>query len=197
MEISILEGIAAMHTPVLTAILLFLTYIGEWGAVCIATAAVLLCFGKTRKAGVVTAFALLADFLIVNVILKNAVARQRPFEEEPLLCGFLSEIGYPLPKDYSFPSGHSAVTFCGAAALTYFFRGKGAWAFLPAALIAFSRLYLGVHYPTDVLAGAAIGCGVGFGVAWAGNLLFEKAAEAHRRKKNRQTERAKEDADEQ
>ncbi|PWM70529.1 MAG: phosphatase PAP2 family protein [Bacillota bacterium] len=178
MGISILQAIAGLHTPVLTAVMLFFTYIGEWGAVCIAAAIVLLCFKKTRRAGVVTAAALLVDFLIVNVFLKNVVARTRPFDEEPALRVFLAEIGYPLPDDYSFPSGHSAISFCGAAALTYFFKGKGAWSFLAAFFIAFSRLYLGVHYVTDVLAGAAIGAAIGFAVAYFGNKLYNKAESA-------------------
>lgn len=72
MEIGILQAIAALHCPFLTAVMLFFTYIGEWGAACIAAAIVLLCFKKTRKAGIVTAIALLADFLIVNVFLKTS-----------------------------------------------------------------------------------------------------------------------------
>ena len=188
MEIGILQAIAALHCPFLTAVMLFFTYIGEWGAACIAAAIVLLCFKKTRKAGIVTAIALLADFLIVNVFLKNVVARQRPFEEESALCAFLEEIGYPLPHDRSFPSGHAAVTFCCAASLTYFFKGRGAWSFLAAFFIAFSRLYLGVHYPTDVLAGAAIGALIGVLCGHYGKILCAKVKETNKERKRKKKE---------
>jgi undecaprenyl-diphosphatase len=60
-------------------------------------------------------------------------------------------------NSYSFPSGHACSSFAAATALVLAFPGKGGWAFVPAVLIAVSRVYLGVHYPSDVLAGAAIG----------------------------------------
>ena len=109
----------------------------------------LICFGKTRKTGVTAALSLLSGFLITNLLIKNAVARPRPFNTYtqiiPLITG---------PKDYSFPSGHTCASF--AVALVCLRMLPGKWGILTvilAGMIAFSRLYLGVHYPGDVLAG--------------------------------------------
>ena len=175
MEIAILESLQAIHTPALTYIMLAFTFLGEVGAICIVTAAVFLIFPKTRKGGVIMAAALIADVLIVNLFLKNVVARPRPFTESEALLDFLNSINYKIPTDWSFPSGHSAVCFCGASVLAVLDRGKGAWTYAVAAVIAFSRLYLGVHYLTDVLAGAAIGSAIGVLVGIFGAKLYDKA----------------------
>lgn len=107
--------------------------------------------------------------------MKNVVARPRPFTESEALLDFLNSINYKIPTDWSFPSGHSAVCFCGASVLAVLYRGKGAWTYAVAAVIAFSRLYLGVHYLTDVLAGAAIGSAIGVLVGIFGAKLYDKA----------------------
>lgn len=103
------------------------------------------------------AAALILDAILCNGILKNAFARVRPCDVNPAVDLLISR-----PEDYSFPSGHTAASFAAVSAL--FFAGeKKLWkpALLLAVLIAFSRLYLYVHYPTDVLGGIAVGviCG--------------------------------------
>ena len=109
----------------------------------------LICFGKTRKTGVTAALSLLSGFLITNLLIKNAVARPRPFDTYTQIIPLITR-----PKDYSFPSGHTCASF--AVALVCLRMLPGKWGILPvvlAGMIAFSRLYLGVHYPGDVLAG--------------------------------------------
>ena len=136
----------------------FLSMLGEYGLIWILPTAALLCFPKTRRGGMACAAALILEFLLCNLILKNAVARVRPYDAFP----FLQAIG-KIPTDLSFPSGHSTSAFAAATAMALCFGKKaGIPALFLAALIALSRLYAGVHYPSDVLAGAVLGvlCGV-------------------------------------
>lgn len=148
----------------LNYIMKYITYIGEFGAGAIACALVLLIFRKSRWAGVAVAFALILDLLVVNVILKLSVNRARPWQTYPDL-GFQEfhfSIGVREPSDSSFPSGHTASLFAAAVALTMYYKVKGLPALAVALLVAISRKYLCMHYPTDVLGGMIIGsaCGV-------------------------------------
>lgn len=159
MEFAILDALQKLHTPVLTAVMKVITSLGDAGLIWILLALVLLLIPKTRKTGVVVALALILDLLLCNVLLKTLIARTRPYEIQTMV-----EILIRKPSDYSFPSGHTAASFAAASAL-FFAKGrdKRLWApaLMLAVLIAFSRLYFYVHYPTDVLGGAAIGllCG--------------------------------------
>ena len=117
----------------------------------------LLLFKKTKKTALMCAAAMLVSLVINNFVLKNVVGRTRPYE---VVQGLIPLIGKP--RDYSFPSGHTASSF--AAAWVLFWRLPkrfGIPARLLAGLIGVSRLYVGVHYPTDVLVGmiSGIGCG--------------------------------------
>ena len=150
------------HNAFTDAVFPSITYLGESGIVWIALAVLLLYFGKKsgwRTQGLLILFAMLAGLLICEVTIKNLVCRPRPFQ---LISGDIRLL-IPPPSGWSFPSGHSCSSF--AAATVVFFRDKrwGAAALVLAALIAFSRVFLLVHYPTDVLAGAALGvlCGTG------------------------------------
>lgn len=137
----------------LTHVMKFITSLGDSGTVWIVLAAILLCTKRYRKTGIAMAVALLIGFLVTNLILKNLVMRVRPYEA---IAGLQALIG-PL-KDSSFPSGHTTSSIAaGFVMLKGTQRYIGIPAFVLAVLIAFSRLYLGVHYPTDVLAGALIG----------------------------------------
>jgi undecaprenyl-diphosphatase len=102
---------------------------------------------------------LTADLLAL--VIKLAVGRPRPFETIPEADKLMNAA-----KGLSMPSAHAATAFAGAVAFAYLFRRYAALAFLLAAAIAYSRIYVGVHYPSDVLAGAALGMAV------AGALLF-------------------------
>lgn len=151
-EFDFLDAIYEMHTPILDKIMIFLSTIGEAGAFWILVAVVLLFFKKTRKCGLQMAIAMLLTFIVGNLILKNAIHRPRP-------CWINEEIELIVrsPKDYSFPSGHTMNGI--VASLTIFFNNKkyGIAAIILALLIAFSRLYNYVHFPTDILGGLAIG----------------------------------------
>lgn len=156
-EFQILDFIQELHTPILDAFMIFVSKLGDKGAVWIVLAVLLLAFPKTRKAGTIVAAALVIDAVLCNIILKPLVARVRPYDIHTAI-----EILVAKPRDFSFPSGHTAASFAAASALWFAKEGK-LWmpAFVLAALIAFSRMYLYVHYPTDVLGGAILGifCG--------------------------------------
>ncbi len=134
-----------------------ITFLGNTGWFWIALALVLLIFKRTRKVGVAMAIALVLDILLVNVTIKPLVGRIRPYEIDTALKDFILSINLELPDDASFPSGHSGISFAGAMVLLFAYKKKGIAAVVLATLIALSRIYLCVHFPTDVLAGALIG----------------------------------------
>ena len=156
-ELKILDLIQILHTPFLDRLMCFVTKLGNAGAIWILAAAILLLIPKTRKTGAVVVVALLIDAILCNGILKPFIARIRPCDINDAV-----RLLIPYPSDYSFPSGHTAVSFAAASAL-YFAGEKYLWkaALVLAAFIAFSRMYLYVHYPTDILGGALLGilCG--------------------------------------
>ena len=167
MDIQILKWVhGVFHDQTwLNYIMKYVTYIGEFGAGAILCALGLLIFKKTRWAGVAIAIACVLDVLIVNVILKLSVNRARPWQTYPDLGfqEFHRAIGVREPSDSSFPSGHTAALFAAAVALVMYYKVKGLPALGVALLVALSRIYLCMHYPSDVLGGIAIGsaCGVG------------------------------------
>ncbi len=130
-----------------------ITFLGDRGWFWIALGLGLLLFKETRRAGTAVLLALLINALITNVTLKPLIARIRPYEA---IEGLMPLVGPQ--RDFSFPSGHASASFAAATACWKLLPGKyGKPLLILAALIAFSRLYLGVHYPTDVIAGVAIG----------------------------------------
>lgn len=112
----------------------------------------LLFFKKTRRAGIVMLAALAVGGLLCNVWLKPFIARPRPFEG-------LEEIALLIapPSGYSFPSGHTTSAFEFAFGLSLLGKRWAVVGYIFAVLMGFSRLYLYVHFPTDVLAGAVVG----------------------------------------
>ncbi len=153
MELRFLDFLQTIHTPLLDKILAFITSLGNAGIIWIVLAVVLLILPKTRKAGIIVAAALLADLILCNLILKNLVARVRPYDVNTAIAILIKK-----PLDFSFPSGHTAASFAAMTAL-FLAKMKKAWiaALILAVLIAFSRLYFYVHYPTDVLGGIVVG----------------------------------------
>lgn len=137
----------------MTPIWKFITWLGDAGWFWIALSVILLIPKRTRKIGAAALISLLIGALITNVALKNLVARTRPYE---VIDGLILLVD---PQhDFSFPSGHSCASF--AAAMVYYKmipKKYGVPAVILATLIALSRLYVGVHYPSDVAAGILIG----------------------------------------
>lgn len=148
----------------LDAVLPLITHLGDKGIVWILAALGLICTKKYRRQGFFLLAALAAGVLVGNVFLKNWVARPRPCWLDHSVRLLIAR-----PSDYSFPSGHTLSSVIGATVLTLTNRKFG-WAAIPlAALIAFSRLYLYVHFPSDVLGGALIGLVLGCMVFWMGS----------------------------
>lgn len=135
----------------LDAVMPFITYLGSGGAVWIALTVIMLISGKYRKAGAAMAVALILSLIVCNGILKPFANRIRPYE---LVS---AKLLIAPPMGASFPSGHASAAFAAAMTLVLSRHRLAAAAVVMAALIAFSRLYLYVHYPSDVLAGAALG----------------------------------------
>ena len=155
--------------PALDAIMPRLTLLGDIGFIWILTGVVLLCTKKHRRTGILLLLGLLCGALVGNVVLKNLVARPRPCwldESVQLLIA--------TPKDFSFPSRHTLSSTIGATILTRADRRFGYAAIPLAVLLAFSRLYLYVHFPSDVFAGAVLGLVIGELVSRYASKLFQK-----------------------
>lgn len=147
-------GISAILTP----ILVFLTNIGEDGIVWVVLALILMCFKKTRKIGFTMAAAGALVVVCNNLLMKSCFDRVRPFNLEIWRDWFVYPEFVSRPDSFSFPSGHASSSFAAATALTCSKKARYIVpAFIMAALISFSRVYLHVHYPTDILFGALFG----------------------------------------
>ena len=137
----------------LTAVLKPITISGNGGFIFLAAVFFLLIFPKTRKIGMLCLCSLSLMLIVNNLILKNLINRQRPFVQITELVSLVS-----FPKDSSFPSGHSACAFAFAGTILFNCRKRFSIPALTFAfLMAFSRIYVGVHFLTDVIAGALTG----------------------------------------
>lgn len=137
----------------LTPVMTFITHLGDSGFIWIVLTLACLIWARTRRVGILMLFSLLLNTLANNIILKNMLARTRPYE---VVQGLIRII--EAQSDFSFPSGHTGCSF--AAAVVIFMmcpRRYGIPAMTLAVLISLSRLYVGVHFPTDVLCGGLIG----------------------------------------
>ena len=156
-DLPILDWIQAnMANPFLDFIMPIITVFGDAGIFWIAWAVLLLLFPKTRKIGLGMGFALIMGLLICNVTLKPLVGRIRPYDLQAELGITIQLLGERM-HDFSFPSGHTQASFAAATAICFWKRKWGIPALILASLTAFSRMYLYVHYPTDVLAGICFG----------------------------------------
>lgn len=154
--------------------------LGNGGAVWIAAALLLLLFPKTRKAGLLALVGMLLNLGLVNGILKPLVERDRPWLVVEGLRPLLTS-----SDPNSFPSGHTSAAFAFTAAVCC--SVDRVWvrvlAVAAAALMGWSRLYVGVHFPTDVLAGAVFGTLCGLAAVWLYRRYFSRIADLHRKGK--------------
>lgn len=164
---------------VLTLPMKIITLLGEKGLIFFLLALVLMCFSKTRKTGVCVFGAVCCGALITNIILKDWVARPRPFEALDLYRMWWNDIGAPAEDGFSFPSGHVTAA---AAGMTALYRAEGKKYLKPGIiwvlLMAVSRNYLMAHYPSDVLFAAIFGVASGF-IAWEITKLIFRFLEEH------------------
>ncbi len=152
-EITILDVIQEnLTSPLLDKIMLFFTYLCEYGLVSIICALVLLGIARTRKIGLTLVFSLLLGFVIGNIVLKPCISRIRPYDVNTAINLIVDK-----QSDYSFPSGHTLAAFETAFSVFWWNKKIGRYLIATACAVGFSRLYLYVHYPTDVLAGAFLG----------------------------------------
>ncbi len=152
MELQFLYALQELHTPILDKIMIFITALGNGGIVWICLGLILAVVPKTRKCGICMLLSMAMTFVLGNLVIKNLVARPRPFTIATEIA-----LKIPQPREYSFPSGHTMNSFTAATALFLYYKKPGVAAFVLAALIAFSRMYLFVHYPTDILGGILLG----------------------------------------
>ncbi len=150
-DLPILDWIQAnLKSDLLDTVMPIITLFGDGGVFWIAIAVLLLCIPKTRKIGLGMGFALLMGLVVCNITLKPLVGRIRPYDLQ-------EQLGVTIPlltdrmHDYSFPSGHTIASFEASVVLLKNNKWMGIPAVILAVLIAFSRLYLYVHYPTDVI----------------------------------------------
>ena len=149
----------------LDALCAFLSRAFQFGIPWLILGAVLFCFKKTRSAGVILVAAVALTFFFNEIAIKNAVGRERPCTIDPSI-----QLAIERPTSYSFPSGHTASCFAAVGTLLFTFKKLGVPMLLFAAFMGFSRMYLFVHFPTDVLAGAAMG----LLMAWVTVLIFRE-----------------------
>lgn len=161
-EIGLLDWIQqSLRGPVLDALLPAITALGNAGAIWIVLGLVLLIPRKRREQGAVILIALAMCGLLGNLVLKPLVARPRPFAWNPEI-----QLLIDAPKDFSFPSGHIMSSLAAATALFLYDKKLGCAALVLAGIIVFSRLYLYVHFLSDVLMGSLMGVALAFAARW-------------------------------
>lgn len=173
-ELDILDKIEDFFEhDVMDTIMKFITHLGDGGLIWIIITLCLLISKQYRKLGILCAIGLILGLIIGNGIVKNLVSRERPFE----LADSIDRV-FPIkidkPTDRSFPSGHTQASFIVATILMMAKRKFGIPALILAFLIGFSRLYLKVHFPTDVLGGMLMGIAIGLTVWFVYKWKFEK-----------------------
>ena len=171
--LSFAHKMAELAGSVLTPLNKIITLLGEKGILFFLLAIVLMLFPRYRRAGVCIFGAVCCGALITNILLKDTIARPRPFETVDQFRQWWEFVGSPAEDGFSFPSGHVTAAAAGVTGLCLM-RGKRF--FLPGAiwvlLMMFSRNYLMAHYPSDVLFALLIGVFSGFVAALITQLIF-------------------------
>ena len=157
--LSALHHFAERTNGLFTMFFSFVSLFAENGICMLLLGIVLMCFKKTRKIGMCVFGAVCCGIVITNLVLKDFIARPRPFADAAgLYNSWWRVIGMPAESRYSFPSGHVTAAMAAMTALFFSCRKKTSWiGFLFVALMGLSRNYLMVHYPSDVLGGVVAG----------------------------------------
>ena len=166
-DLPILDWIAShLWCPVLDAVMPVITALGDAGIFWMVLAVVLMLFKPTRRTGIGIGLALLMGLLLCNLTLKPLCQRPRPYDYQYEVFGKLIPLIIEQQHDFSFPSGHTIASFEAAGVIVLNNKKWGIASLVLASLIAFSRLYLYVHYPTDVLASVVLGFALAFLGCW-------------------------------
>lgn len=171
-EFSFLYFLQELHNPVLDVIMVVITTLGDAGILWIATAVAMVFSKKFRKCGVAVGVALLLMEITGNMGLKELIMRDRPCWIDPTV-----ELLVKSPESFSFPSGHTFSSFASAVTIFLYHKRVGIAAIVMAALIAFSRMYIFVHFPTDILGGMVLGILVAFIARFLTNKVWSKVEE--------------------
>ena len=156
-DLPILDWIQAnLQSAALDTLMPIITMFGDAGIFWIVCSVILMLLPKTRRIGFGMAFALAMGLVVCNMTLKPLVGRIRPYDLQETL-GVTINLLIDKQHDFSFPSGHTIASFEACTVMMLGSRKLGIPATLLAILIAFSRLYLYVHYPTDVIASVILG----------------------------------------
>ena len=150
------------------------TLFGDGGVFWIGIAVLLLFFAKYRKTGFSMGMALVLGLVVCNITLRPLVARIRPYDFQLQEFGREISLLISAQHDFSFPSGHTIASFEACTVLLLHDKRMGIPATVLAILIAFSRLYLYVHYPTDVLVSLVLGIAFGLLGSFLVNLIYKK-----------------------
>lgn len=158
MEIRFLKWLQTIRTPFLDSFFKIYTKLGDHGELWFLLILFFIFIKKDRKTGILAAFSLAIEIVLISLVLKPIFSRPRPFLKEAI------DLLIKIPHGSSFPSGHSASSFA-VAGFLFFEKVRFRWLYIfLATLMAFSRLYLFVHYPSDVLVGSFIGLFIAYGV---------------------------------
>ena len=171
-DLPILDWIQAnLQSSILDTSMPIITLLGDAGIFWIAWSVLLLLFPKTRKTGLGMGFALMMGLVVCNIVLKPLIARPRPYDFQEEQFGIFIKLLIERQHDFAFPSGHTIASFEAATVLLRNSKKMGIPAMILACVIAFSRLYLYVHYPTDVLVSVVLGIIFAFIGDWLAGLI--------------------------